>query len=168
MHARRYHTLYTVQLVTALYSLIMHSLADLKWGLWTCRVGFCSVYSLGVTSVDPFLAAAAMVLQGPRHIRVKHGMNFTIPCEVGGEPGPKAMVVAAITGVHKPGPALYSSQAGVRPDTTFWYNRTVSSKNYPKHYAFTVQCIASNMIVNPPDGVTIKYSMWNTKISINP
>lgn len=111
-----------------------------------------------------------MVLQGLRHIQVRHGMNFTIPCQVGGEPCPKATVVAAITGAHKPGPVLhpYSRPSGVWPDPAFWYNRTVNTNNFPKSYTFTVQCIASNMIVNPPDGVTFKYSMWNTRITINP
>ena len=105
-----------------------------------------------------------------RHIRVQHGMNFTIPCEVGGQPRPKAMFVAAITGAHKPGPALhpYSKSSAVQPDTAFWYNRTANTKHFPKHFEFTVKCIASNKIVNPPAGVTFKYSMWNTRITISP
>lgn len=97
-------------------------------------------------------------------------MNFTIPCQVGGEPCPKALFAAVITGNPVPGPALhpYSNPSDHPPDITFWHNRTVNTKSYPKHFTFTVKCIASNMIVNPPEGVIFKYSTWNTRITIHP
>ena len=117
-----------------------------------------------------FCVAAAVVLHSLRHIRVQHGRNFTLPCQVGGAPCPEAMFVQALTGNNKPGPALhpYSNPSDLPSDASFWYNRTVDTTFYPQHHEFTVKCIAKNMIVNPPEGVTFKYSTWNTRITIHP
>ena len=106
------------------------------------------------------LQVPARVVWAPTALSHRVGESLVLPCKVDGIPTPKVYWLRTLTGKHQVG----SRRTGKTEYSPVFHFQTI--KMVHQWMTGNYQCVATNKIVNPPNGVHKEVDTWHMSLKI--